>query len=197
PEDAKSATAGYAARVAYKQEEERLSGPARDEWHKKSIDASVRFARTFPEHPDSAGVLTRAAEDIFKQRDLPRAIEVAQLIISRQPPVDVPKQRIAWTIVAQSHYDQGAYDQAEPAFLRARELAGGDEELRKDLTERLAAAVYKQGEALQKSGDNAGAVEHFLRVSRVAPDSSIRATAQYDAAAALVNLKAWDRAIVV
>jgi tetratricopeptide (TPR) repeat protein len=57
--------------------------------------------------------------------------------------------------------------------------------------------VYKQGEAKQKAGDSSGAVDDFLRVARVAPDSKIRSTAQYDAAAQLINLKQWDRAIGV
>ena len=33
--------------------------------------------------------------------------------------------------------------------------------MRNDLTERLAATVYKQGEAKQKAGDAAGAVEDY------------------------------------
>jgi TolA-binding protein len=197
PKNDKSATAGYAALVAYRQHEETLSGTAKTEWHAKAVDAGVKFAQAFPEHPDSAGVLTRAAEDIFAARDLPRAIQVSEMILARQPPVDVPKQRIAWTIVAQSHYDMGAYDKAEPAYLRARDLAGDDAKMREDLTERLAAAVYKQGEAKMKAGDGASAVEDFLRVARVAPTSKIRSTAEYDAAAQLITLKQWDRAIAV
>ena len=51
----KSATAGYAALVAYQKEEERLDGTAKAEWHAKATDAGVKFAQTFPEHPDSAG----------------------------------------------------------------------------------------------------------------------------------------------
>ena len=35
---------------------------------------------------------------------------------------------------------------------------------------------------------------HFSRLGQVVPDSDIRATAEYDAAAALINLQAWDRA---
>jgi tetratricopeptide (TPR) repeat protein len=69
--------------------------------------------------------------------------------------------------------------------------------MKNDLTERLAATVYKQGEAKQKAGDGAGAVDDYLRVARVAPDSKIRSTAQYDAAAQLIILKQWDRAINV
>ena len=197
PKNDKSATAAYASLVAYKQEEERLNGAAKTEWHAKATDAGVKFAQTFPEHPDSAGVLTRAAEEIFAAKDLPRAIQVSELILARQPPVDAAKQRIAWTIVAQSNFDMGAYDKAEPAYLKARDLVVGDDKMRNDLTERLAATVYKQGEAKQKGGDNAGAVEDFLRVARIAPDSKIRSTAEYDAATQLLVLKQWDRAIDV
>lgn len=197
PKNDKSATAAYASLVSYQKSEDSLTGTARSEWHKRATDAGVKFAQTFPEHPDSAGVLTRAAEEIFAAKDLPRAITISESILARQPPVDAAKQRIAWTIIAQSHFDQAEFDKAEPAFIKARELAGSDDKLRNDLTERLAATVYKQGEAKQKAGDGAGAVDDFLRVARVAPDSKIRSTAQYDAAAQLINLKQWDRAIGV
>src|SRR3569833_1000309 len=65
PKNDKSATAAYASLVAYKNQEERLSGTAKTEWHAKATDAGVKFAQAFPEHPDSSGVLTRAAEEIF------------------------------------------------------------------------------------------------------------------------------------
>ncbi len=197
PRNDKSATAAYAGLVSDQKGEEGSSGADKDAWHKRAMDAGVRFAQTFPEHPDSAGVLTRAAEEIFAAGDRPRALSVSESILARQPPVDVAKQRIAWTIIAQARFDQGDYAKAEPAFVQARELAGKDEKMRTDLTERLAASVYKEGEAKQKAGDAGGAVEDFLRVGRVAPESKIRANAQYDAAAELLNLKQWDRAIGV
>jgi tetratricopeptide (TPR) repeat protein len=197
PRNDKSATAAYAALVCYQKGEEGLSGEPKTQWHARATDAGVKFAQTFPEHPDSAGVLTRAAEEIFASGDHLRAVSVAQSILARNPPVDPARQRIAWTIIAQSHFDAGQYAQAEPAFLQARALAGGDEKMRSDLTESLAASVYKQGEAKHKAGDGAGAVEDYLRVERVAPESKIRVNAQYDAAAELIALKQWDRAITV
>jgi len=197
PRNARSATAGYAALGAYQKAEPAASPDARAQLHRQAIDSSVRFARTFPEHPDAGGVLTRAAEEIFASKDLPRSMEVARLVLARQPPVDPAKQRIAWTIIGQASYEQGAYADAEGAYVKARELAGGDAKLRNDLTERIAAAVYKQGEAKQKSGDAAGAVTDFLRVASVAPDSKIHSTAEFDAATQLINLKQWDRAITV
>ena len=197
PRNEKSATAAYAALVSYQKGEEGLTGADKEAWHKRATDSGVKFAQTFPEHPDSAGVITRAAEEIFASGDRTRAITVSQSILARQPPVDAAKQRIAWTIIGQSYFDQGQFAKAEPAYLQARQLTVGDDKMRSDLTERLAASVYKQGEAKQKAGDAAGAVEDYLRVERVAPQAKIAANAQYDAAAQLITLKQWDRAIVV
>jgi cellulose synthase operon protein C len=197
PKNDKSASAAYAALVCYQKAEEGLSGADKDAWHRHATDADVKFAQTFPEHPDSAGVLTRADEQIFASGDHLRAVSIAQSILKREPPVDTAKQRIAWTIIAQSHFDDGDYAAAEPAYIQARALAGGDAKMQADLTERLAASVYKQGEAKQKAGDADGAVGDYLRVASVAPGSKIVENAQYDAAAQLVTLKQWDRAISV
>jgi tetratricopeptide (TPR) repeat protein len=197
PKNEKSATAAYAALVAYQKGEEGLTGAEKAAWHKRATDDGIKFAQSFPEHPDSAGVLTRGAEEIFAAGDRPRAISVSESILARQPPVDQAKQRIAWTIIGQSHFDAGEYAKAEPAYEQARALAGSDDKMRTDLTERLAASVYKQGEAKQKAGDANGAVDDYLRVARVAPQSKIAANAQYDAAAQLISLKQWDRSITV
>jgi cellulose synthase operon protein C len=201
PKDAKSAAAGYAAMVAYQKGEEGLTGDARSTWHNRAIDADIKFAQTYPEHPESSGVLTRAAEDIFAAHDLPRAIQTAKLLLARTPPVDSAQQRIAWNIIGQSQYELGVYPDAEAAFIQARERIQGPDpanlKLRADLTERIAESVYRQGEARQKAGDASGAVADFLRVAKVAPDSKIVGTAQYDAAAGLINLKQWDQAIAV
>jgi tetratricopeptide (TPR) repeat protein len=201
PKDAKSAAAAYAALVSYQKGEEGLTGEAKSTWHARAIDANLKFAQTFPEHPESGGVLTRAAEDIFAAHDLPRSIQVSQQLLARNPPPDVAQQRIAWNIIGQSQYDLGAYDQAEAAFIQARDRSAGADpanvKLRADLTERIAESVYRQGEARRKAGDDSGAVADFLRVAKVAPESKIVGTAQYDAAAGLINLKQWDQAIAV
>ncbi len=197
PKNAKSATAAYAGLVSYQKAEEGLTGADKEALHKRSTDAGVKFAQTFPEHPDSAGVLTRAAEDIFASGDLLRTLSVSQSILARQPPVDAAKQRIAWTLIGQSYFDEGDFAKAEPAFIQARALAGTDEKMRSDLNERVAASAYKQGEAKQKAGDAAGAVDDFLRVSTAAPGAKIVANAQYDAATQLINLQQWPRAITV
>lgn len=197
PRNERSAAAGYAALVAFQKERERLTGESQAAWHLRQIDAGIRFAQTFPEHPDSGGVITRAAQDVFALKDLPRAIDVAQRVLAHQPRVDAAKQRIAWNIIGEANFELGVYDQAEAAYARARESLPPNDPLRKDLTERLAASVYRQAEAKRAAGDGFAAVDDFLRVAAVAPDASIRSTAEYDAAVQLVNLKSWERAIGV
>ncbi|MGH8220994.1 MAG: tetratricopeptide repeat protein [Steroidobacteraceae bacterium] len=197
PRNARSAAAGYAALVSYQKAEAALSGSAQTALHARAIDSGVKFAQTFPAHPDSGGVLTRAAESLFAARDTQRATEVARLVLDHRPPVDAEKQRIAWTIIGQASFDHGAFPDAERAYTQARELAAGDAKMRAGLTDRIAAAVYEQGAAKQKAGDSGGAIADFLRVGEVAPSSKIHATAQYDAAAELIRLKQWDRAVTV
>ena len=197
PQGARSAAAGYAALVALQKQEDLLPATARAEVHARAMESGVHFAQSFPEHPESAGVLTRAAQDVFAAHDLPRAIKLAETLLARNPPVDAAKQRIGWTIVGQSHFDQQAYDQAEPAFIHALQLTPASAPEHADLTERLAAAVYRQGEAKRKAGDEVGAAADFLRVAAVAPGSKVVPTAQYDAAASLINAKQWDPAISV
>ncbi|HEY4973328.1 MAG TPA: tetratricopeptide repeat protein, partial [Steroidobacteraceae bacterium] len=129
--------------------------------------------------------------------DQAQAAHSAQLLLARTPSVDAAKQRIAWTIVGQVSFNQGDFPAAENAFTHALAVAAANDPERADITERLAAAVYKQGDSKRAAGDQAGAAEDFLRVTRVAPGSKVIATAQYDAAAALINAQQWTHAIEV
>jgi cellulose synthase operon protein C len=197
PRNPRSAAAAYAALGSYTKYEEKLPAAERIEAHKLAVDAGVKFGTSFPEHPDSAGVLTRAAEDIFATQDLQRAIEVANLVLAHQPPADTPKRRIAYTIIGQANFDLLQFAEAEKGYIAARDLLPPADKMRADLTERIASAVYRQAEAKQKAGDNLGAVDDFLRIASVAGTSKIAAQAEYDAGASLINLKEYPRAIQV
>ncbi len=197
PRNPRSAAAAYAALGSFAKYEATLPPAEKIEAHKLAVDAGVKFGTSFAEHPDSAGVLTRAAEDIFAAQDLQRSIEVANLVLAHQPPADQPKRRIAYTIIGQANFDLLQFAEAEKGYIAARDLLPPNDKMHADLTERIAQAVYRQGEAKQKSGDSLGAVDDFLRISQVAGTSKIAAQAEYDAGAQLITLKEWPRAIQV
>ena len=197
PNSSRSAEAAYAALVADQKNEDGLAPESRAAAHQRSIASALRFAQTFPEHSESPVVLTRAAQDLYAAGDQAQAAQSARALLARTPSVDAAKQRIAWTIIGQVSFNQGDFPQAENAFTHALAVAAANDPERGDITERLAAAVYKQGESKRTAGDQAGAAEDFLRVARVAPGSKVIATSQYDAAAALFNAQQWNRAIEV
>ena len=97
-------------------------------------------------------MLTRAATDLYTVKDYPRAIAAADALLARQPPVDVTKQRVAWTVIGNASFDQGLFDKAEAAYGHAQTLMPANDPERSVIVERLAASIYKQGEQRAKSG---------------------------------------------
>jgi len=195
PMHEKSAEAGYAALLAYQQHEQTLEGAEKTAWHQQYLDSGLRFADTYPEHPESGAVLTTVAEDLFAQNQFDLAIAVGQTVIAKQPPVEPVLARTAWTVIAHSQFDLGNYAEAETAYYSLRSVTPVDDvEAVEEVKERIASSIYKQGEQARDAGDLETAVAHFTRLGQAVPDSGIRATAEYDAAAALINMAAWDRA---
>ena len=192
----RSAEAGYAALIAYAGHEKRLADDAaRKAWHRKYLDSGLRFADTYPQHPESGAVLTTVAEALFADNQFDLAIAVGQAVLGKVPPVEPPHRRTAWTVIAHSHFDLTNFADAERAYYRLRGLLPPDAvAANRDIEQRIAASIYKLGEQARDRGDLETAVVHFTRLAGVVPDSAIRATAEYDAAAALIHLKAWDRA---
>ena len=195
PINEKSAEAGYAALLAYQEHEKKLAGSTKQEWHQQYLDSGLRFADTYPEHPESGAVLTTVAEELFDQNQFDLAIAVGSAVIQKQPPVEPPLARTAWTVIAHSQFDLGNYVEAEQAYYQLRTVTPVDDvAAAEEIKERIASSIYKQGEQARDSGDLDTAVANFTRLGQVVPDSEFRATAEYDAAAALINMGAWDRA---
>ena len=192
----KSAEAGYAAILAYREHEATLQeGVGRDEWHQAYLDSGLRFADTYPEHPESSAVLTTVAEDLFRQDQFDLAIAVGQAVVGKQPAVKPELARTAWTVIAHSQFDLANFADAEGAYYSLRNFTPADDATANEaIKDRIASAIYKQGEQARDAGDLELAITHFTRLGEAVPDSDIRITADYDAAAALINLQAWDRA---
>ena len=191
----RSAEAGYAAILSYRQHELSLADDAKVEWHQQYLDSGLRFAETYPEHPESGAVLTTVAEDLFAQEEYDLALKVGQAVVAKEPPVTPDLARTAWTVISHSYFDLGFFAEAESGYYQLRPLTPADDpEALAAVKERIASSIYKQGEIARDSGDLESAVGHFNRLGQAVPDSSIRATAEYDAAAALIAMQAWDRA---
>lgn len=191
---AKAADAGYAALLSHAALEKRSAGEDFPIRQRASVESALRFGNAFPADTRTGAVLTNAAEKLFALKDADRAAAVSQQVLALQPPADASQRRVAWTVLSHTAFDRGDFAMAEKGYSEVLTLTPDRETTRADLVERLAASVYKQGESARTAGNAVDAVRHFERVAAVAPQSTVRATAQYDAAAAMLGLKDWDGA---
>lgn len=190
----RASEAGYAAIYAHREHlksvTEEFSGVVR----RAAVDSSLRFADVFPEHEFADVVLGAAADDLYDMRDFEIAIVAASRLITRYPAAESSLRRAAWTVTAHSSFELDLYADAELAYVEVLDFVPEEDEERQALVDNLAAAIYQQGAQAAEAGDDRSAANHYLRIRDVAPDSSIRSSAEYDAAAALVRLEDWSNA---
>lgn len=197
PEHPKAAEAGYAALLAYAAQEPNVAPAQRAAWHQRALASSERFVERFPKHPETPKVLAKMAEQLFAAGNSKAASWAAQRLVQRYPQTDPALRRSAWLVIGHSAFDQGEFVKAEGGYRQALALTAPQAKDRADLVDRLGASVYKQAEKRRAAGDLPGAAAGFLRVAQVAPTSTIRATADYDAAAAYMEAKQWPQAAQV
>ena len=142
-------------------------------------------------------MLGAAIDDLFDMRDFALSIKVGRRLIAEYPKADSKITRGAWLVVAHSSYELEIYNDAEVGYLEVLKLTAKDDKTRVQLTDNLAASIYKQGEKARGEEKYRDAVRHFLRIAAVAPASKIRSTAEYDAAAVLLQIRDLDQAITV
>jgi TolA-binding protein len=197
PRHEKSSTAGYAAVYAYRQHLAAAPPMDSDQIRREVVRSSLKFAESFPEHEKAAIVLGAAADDLYDMKDYEQALAAAHKLIEVFPGADPEVLLSAWLVLGHSSYELLRYSEAETAYVQVLALLPADDKTRDALVDNLAASIYKQGEQANALGDFRVAADHFLRVGRMAATSRIRPTAEYDAAAALIQLKDWGMAATV
>jgi len=195
-----SAEAGYAALLAHQKILSTLKGDQRTAKRHETVDSALRFAKAFPNDKRTTAVMLKAAEELLDLKRVGEASTVAQQVIELEKNQKKPDQQMvasAWAIIATAQFELGNYADAEQASLARLRMKLPDDKERQTHVDRLAAAIYKQGELAQEQGQYAQAAEHFLRIGQVAPTASIRANAEYDAAASYAKAGDWSANIGV
>lgn len=193
-----AAEAGYAALLAYRRQIEGAAGERRDALRRKAAQSAERFAANFPTDKRAAAVLTRAAEDLYAAGDGAAAATLAERALQYSE-ADPAQRRSALILSAHNAFAAEDYAAAQENYQAALALPTDDGEQALVLKRRLAAAVYRQGEAKLKSGEYEAAVAHFKQVEKItagAQDEQLReihASATFDGATALIKSEQWER----
>ncbi len=161
-----------------------------------AVDSGIRLSEAFQFHPEKIAVLTQVAKDLYDLKSLDEAIKMAQRILSNVPVAAPEFRRVAYSVIGDSQFEQKRYAEAEAAFAEELKLTPANPQ-RHEVSDQLAASIYKQGEVARDAGDLRRAVGHFLRIGEVVPDASIRPNAEYDAAASLIQMEDWPTAAKV
>lgn len=164
------------------------------DWRAHKINSSISFADYYPTDRRAAPVLTKAAQDIFEQGDLPRAVTVATRMTQWQPAPAKSLQKTAWLVLGHSQFDLQQYEQADYAYRQVLSLLPAEDPEREQIVERVAASMYKSSEQQITAGDKVAAVTKLMSIRDVSPGSAVAISAQYDAANLLMELKNWSEA---
>jgi TolA-binding protein len=192
----RGADAGYSAILAYDKLAPQLDAAQRADLQELKIDSELRFAAAYPQDSRAVAVQAHAADTLFGMNRHDEAIAAADKVTT-WPGADAALRRSAWLIVAHSQFELARYAEAERGYREVLALTPAADPARAELSERLAASVYRQAEAKLAAGDRVAAADEFLRVAEVAPNASIRVNAQYDAATQLMESGDYARVIDV
>lgn len=197
PLNKKSPKAGYAAVYAYREHLKTVSQYEKNKVKREVIRTSLTFVDVFPKHEKASVILAAAADNLYEMKDFTLAIKTAHQLVKKYPKTKLSLRRSAWLVIAYSSFDILKFKESEQAYTKVLNMPDKNKKLRKKLLENLAAAVYKQGEQANTLKEYRIAANHFLRIRKLAPNTKIRSTAEYDAATALIKLKDWPQAAEV
>lgn len=193
--NAKAAEAGYAALLAYAEHEKLLKGEEKLAWHREAIQSSLRFAKTFPNDPRTPSVLTKMAEEFYRDSNYNDAMATAQTVVDKYPNADADTRRTALTVAAHTQFELQHYEIAELYYLELLAATPKGDKSQQEIQERLAACIYKQAEHMRAEGAIRGAIAEYNRLIETAPDSSVRPIAEYDIATSYIILDEWEQAL--
>ncbi|WP_211333613.1 tetratricopeptide repeat protein [Sinobacterium caligoides] len=192
-----AANAGYAAIIAHQKNVEALGADSRKGKRAQAaaVSSMLRFAETFPGDQRSAAVLTNAAELLFALNEYQRALDVTASLLNSNTATDNALQQTAYGIAAHCYFQLHDYPKASTHYQLQRDMLTPGSEQYQRVTERLATVVYKQAEQQQSEHNDDAALELLLSIRQLAPTSSVRVVAQYDAATMLLAQAQWPQAI--
>jgi len=161
----------------------------------RATAAALRFVTTFPDHPVAPGLLAQTGTVLLEQQQYASTLRVSERVLAEVVVAPPALRQAAWSMQAQAYYGLGDYSAAADAYREALQLVSQDDPRGSALQEGLATATYKQAEQTLMLGDNHAAVVLYQQAAHLAPNSSIRSKAQYDAATALLAQESWTEAI--
>ncbi len=189
-----AAEAGYAALVAYTEQDKMLTGPDKQAWHQSALQSALTFTKVFSKDPRAPSVLAKAAHELYEGRNYNDAVLAAETILNRYPDSDEEIRRTALIVLANTQFELSNFEIAELFYTELRVLIPANDPLQSEIEERLAASIYKQAEHFRAQGAITSAIDEFKRLIDTAPNSTIRPVTEFDIATSYIIIDQWKEA---
>lgn len=194
----KSSEAGYAAVLTYnlliKKSSKEGGKEAKLKLKSAALKNSMRFSLEFRDSKYAPEVIAKTAEKLYENKNYRVAIEFSRKNAHLRTLKNKSYFKTTWLVYAHSLFELKEYEAAEQAYGSTLSLIKRKDILYRDVSERLSASIYMQGQQQRDLRNYELAAYHFLRVGQRVPSSAILATAQYDAAAMHIQIKNWSSA---
>lgn len=160
------------------------------------IKTALRYKEAFPDAIRLPAVIASTLELQLEAELTEDAVKLARSLITISR-ASAPQLKRAREIIANGEFDLQNYQLAELAYTAIINQDKYSASKMKEFHQRRAQSIYKQAEQLKEQQKLAEAVEQFLRLTEVEPQSSERMMAEYDAATLLLEIEDFDKAITV
>ena len=167
-------------------------GSSKKEILNKHIKYATLYTQLYASNKRSPQIILHAAELAFQTKQFKKAIELAESVPNNIRSASSTKANI---IKAHSYFNSGEYGNAEAAYFSVLATGRLGKKIKQKLTDKLALSIYKQAGISSNEGKIDEAIEHFVRISSIAPSSSISATGFYDAIALSMKHQLWNVSI--
>jgi tetratricopeptide (TPR) repeat protein len=154
------------------------------------ISYALKYAQQYSTDQRSQKLILHATELSFRSGRFKTTIELADLKLANDPS-DV----YLTSLKAASYYSLDDFSESETIYQAILLSDRITRQQRVDFGDKIALAIYKQGESAQQNNQILQAIRHYSRISKIAPKSEISATGLYDAIALSIQHKQWDGAI--
>ena len=196
----------YASLIAYRKhsqvlEANKAAKQKQEAWRQQSVESMLTFANVFHKDERAIAVLTNAAQALFALNQFDRAIDVANGLITQHKQLNPRLKQTAYGILAHSYFQKGSYQLAQNNYTKQRTIlltklkVSKQSDEYKDISNQIAASIYKKAEAHKLADKPQLAINQLLSVKTLAPQSKIRVIAQYDAVSLMLQQSQWSNAI--
>lgn len=158
----------------------------------KHINYVQLFTQMYPGDKKVESITLRASELAYTSKNYSKTLTLTSLL----PEGASAKSSYSANILkAQAYFDTSDYSSAEETYRNILSNNNLNKKDKRHVIDKLALSIYKQAVAERENNNINLALNHFLRISRSAPSSSIAATGMYDAIALSMSKNMWDEAI--